>query len=174
MGEVKANNEAFWDLSYGLYIVTSRDGERMNGQIATAAMQVTAVPPKIVVCLSKETLTHELLIKSGKFGITVLDQEITMQEIGPWGFRSGRDIDKFRNAHYRIGVETGVPLVLDHALSVLEAKRSTRRGNSHHVSGRQRRRGSGETAHPRLLPEGEEGQPRTPPPTTAGLRGPSF
>ena len=122
MGEVKANNEAFWDLSYGLYIVTSRDGERMNGQIATAAMQVTAVPPKIVVCLSKETLTHELLIKSGKFGITVLDQEITMQEIGPWGFRSGRDIDKFRNAHYRIGVETGVPLVLDHALSVLEAK----------------------------------------------------
>ena len=122
MGEVKANNEAFWDLSYGLYIVTSRDGERMNGQIATAAMQVTAVPPKIVVCLSKETLTHELLIKSGKFGITVLDQEITMQEIGPWGFRSGRDIDKFRNAHYRIGSETGVPLVLDHALSVLEAK----------------------------------------------------
>ena len=122
MGEVKANNEAFWDLSYGLYIVTSRDGERMNGQIATAAMQVTAVPPKIVVCLSKETLTHELLIKSGKFGITVLDQEITMQEIGPWGFRSGRDIDKFRNAHYRIGVEAGVPLVLDHALSVLEAK----------------------------------------------------
>lgn len=122
MGEVKGNNEAFWDLSYGLYIVTSRDGERMNGQIATAAMQVTAVPPKIVVCLSKETLTHELLIKSGKFGITVLDQEITMQEIGPWGFRSGRDIDKFRNAHYRIGVETGVPLVLDHALSVLEAK----------------------------------------------------
>ena len=122
MGEVKGNNEAFWDLSYGLYIVTSRDGERMNGQIATAAMQVTAVPPKIVVCLSKETLTHELLIKSGKFGITVLDQEITMQEIGPWGFRSGRDIDKFRNAHYRIGSETGVPLVLDHALSVLEAK----------------------------------------------------
>ena len=122
MGEVKANNEAFWDLSYGLYIVTSRDGERMNGQIATAAMQVTAVPPKIVVCLSKETLTHELLIKSGKFGITVLNQEITMQEIGPWGFRSGRDIDKFRNAHYRIGSETGVPLVLDHALSVLEAK----------------------------------------------------
>ena len=79
MGEVKANNEAFWDLSYGLYIVTSRDGERMNGQIATAAMQVTAVPPKIVVCLSKETLTHELLIKSGEFGITVLAQETTMQ-----------------------------------------------------------------------------------------------
>ena len=122
MGEVKGNNEAFWDLSYGLYIVTSREGERMNGQIATAAMQVTAVPPKIVVCLSKETLTHEFVVQSGKFGITVLDQEITMQEIGPWGFRSGRDIDKFRNAHYRIGVETGVPLVLDHALSVLEAK----------------------------------------------------
>ena len=122
MGEVKANNEAFWDLSYGLYIVTSRDGERMNGQIATAAMQVTAVPPKIVVCLSKETLTHEFVVQSGKFGITVLDQEITMQEIGPWGFRSGRDIDKFRNVRYKIGAETGVPLVLDRALSVLEAK----------------------------------------------------
>ena len=122
MGEVKGNNEAFWDLSYGLYIVTSRDGERMNGQIATAAMQVTAVPPKIVVCLSKETLTHEFVVQSGKFGITVLDQEITMQEIGPWGFRSGRDIDKFRNVRYKIGAETGVPLVLDRALSVLEAK----------------------------------------------------
>ena len=122
MGEVKGNNEAFWDLSYGLYIVTSREGERMNGQIATAAMQVTAVPPKVVVCLSKETLTHEFVVQSGKFGITVLDQEITMQEIGPWGFRSGRDIDKFRNVRYKIGAETGVPLVLDRALSVLEAK----------------------------------------------------
>lgn len=122
MGEVKGNNEAFWDLSYGLYIVTSREGERMNGQIATAAMQVTAVPPKIVVCLSKETLTHEFVVQSGKFGITVLDQEITMQEIGPWGFRSGRDIDKFRNVRYKIGAETGVPLVLERALSVLEAK----------------------------------------------------
>lgn len=45
-----------------------------------------------------------------------------MQEIGPWGFRSGRDIDKFRNVRYKIGAETGVPLVLDRALSVLEAK----------------------------------------------------
>ena len=122
MGEVKGNNEAFWDLSYGLYIVTSREGERMNGQIATAAMHVTAVPPKIVVSPSKSTLTHEFVVQSGKFGITVLDQEITMQEIGPWGFRSGRDIDKFRNVRYKISAETGVPLVLDRALSVLEAK----------------------------------------------------
>lgn len=122
MGEATHARKAVWDLSYGVYIITSRDGERMNGQIATTVTQVTSDPVQIAVCLNKDTLTHEFVHKSLKFGVSVLEREISMQAIGPWGFRSGRDIDKFQNVHFKIGPVTGVPLVLDHALSVMEAK----------------------------------------------------
>lgn len=122
MGETTPMRKAVWDISYGVYIITSMDGGRMNGQIATTVTQVTANPVKIAVCLNKETLTHELVSKSRKFGVSVLEREIPMLAIGPWGFRSGRDIDKFQNVNFKIGPATGVPLVLDHALSVMEAK----------------------------------------------------
>lgn len=112
--------KALWDISYGVYIITSMDGDKKNGQIVTTAFQVTSDPPRVAVCISKETLTHEYISNSKKMGICVLEQETPMTFIGTWGFKSGRDIDKFMNTNYKIGKATGVPLVLDHVLSVME------------------------------------------------------
>ena len=113
--------KALWDLSYGVYIVTATDGEKHNGQIVNSAIQVTNTPPQIVVCISKENLTHEYILKTRKFGLSVLEKETPMLFIGPWGFKSGRTVDKFQGVNYKLG-ETGVRLVTDHALSVMEAK----------------------------------------------------
>ena len=112
---------AFRDLSYGLYIVTSRDGERSNGQIANTAIQVTSDPARVAVIINKQNLTHEYISKSKVFAVSVLDETATMIFIGPFGFRSGREIDKLSKVEYKEGV-TGCPLVTEHALSVLEAK----------------------------------------------------
>lgn len=115
------DRRAFRDLSYGLYIITSRDGDRLNGQIVNTVIQVTSDPPRVAVIVNKQNLTHEFISKSGLFGVSVLDESAPMTFMGLFGFRSGRDVDKLSQVQFKIGV-TGCPLVLDHALSVLEAK----------------------------------------------------
>ncbi len=116
--------KALWDLSYGVYIVTATDGQKHNGQIVTSAVQVTNTPPKIMICVNKDTLTHEYITKTMKFGMSVLEKEVPMLFIGPWGFKSGRNIDKFIGVNYKEG-KTGVRLVTDHALSTMEVSVST-------------------------------------------------
>ena len=115
------DRRAFRDLSYGLYIVTSRDGDRLNGQIVNTVIQVTSDPARVAVIINKQNLTHELISRSGLFGVSVLEESAPMTFLGPFGFRSGRDVDKLSKVQFKIG-GTGCPLVLEHALSVLEAQ----------------------------------------------------
>jgi flavin reductase (DIM6/NTAB) family NADH-FMN oxidoreductase RutF len=115
------DRRAFRDLSYGLYIVTSLDGDRLNGQIVNTVIQVTSDPARVAVIVNKQNLTHEFISKSGLFGVSVLDESAPMTFMGLFGFRSGRDVDKLSQVEFKMGV-TGCPLVLEHALSVLEAK----------------------------------------------------
>jgi ferric-chelate reductase [NAD(P)H] len=115
------DRRAFRDLSYGLYIVTSRDGEKLNGQIVNTVIQVTSDPPRVAVIINKKNLTHACILKSRAFGVSVLDESAPLTFFGPFGFRSGRDFDKLSKVQFKAGV-TGCPLVTEHALSVLEAK----------------------------------------------------
>lgn len=112
---------ALEDISYGVYIVTATDGEKHNGQIANSVIQVTNTPPQLAVCISKQNLTHEYISKTGIFGMSVLEKETSMLFMGPWGFKSGRTTDKFHGVNYKDG-KTGVRLVADNSLSVMEAK----------------------------------------------------
>ena len=115
------DRRALRDLSYGLYIVTSRVEDRMNGQIVNTVIQVTSDPVKVAVIINKKNLTHEYISKSEVFGVSVLDESAPMTFIGIFGFRSGRDIDKLSKVEFKEGV-TGCPLVTQHALSVLETE----------------------------------------------------
>ena len=115
------DRKAFRDLSYGLYLVTSRDEERLNGQVVNTVIQVTSDPPRVAVIINKKNLTHEFISKSNVFAVSVLDQSAPLAFFGPFGFKSGRDTDKFSTVQYKTGV-TGCPLIKDHSLSVLEAE----------------------------------------------------
>lgn len=119
--ETVVDRKVFRDLSYGLYIVTSRDGEKLNGQIINTAIQVTSDPPRVAVIINKKNFTHDLIDKSKIFGISVLDEKAPMTFIGLFGFRSGRDIDKLTKVQFKEGI-TECPLVTENALSVLEAR----------------------------------------------------
>lgn len=112
---------ALYKISYGLYVICSKDGELMNGQIANALFQVTSVPQTIAVSINKQNLTHEYIEKSNLFTVSILSEETPMSFIGNFGFRSGRDIDKFVSVDYKLG-KAGVPIVLDHALACMEAR----------------------------------------------------
>jgi len=112
---------ALWLCSYGLYVVSSRKGDRLNGQIVNTVFQVTAEPPTIVVSINRSNLTHEYMSTSKVFSASILSTDAPMTFIGNWGFKSGREIDKFKGAGYRIGT-TGAPIVLDYALGYIEAE----------------------------------------------------
>jgi flavin reductase (DIM6/NTAB) family NADH-FMN oxidoreductase RutF/rubredoxin len=112
---------ALYKISYGLYVITSKKGDEINGQTANALIQVTGEPPQLAIGINTQNLTNEFIKDSGVFGVSILSQETPLEFIGQFGFKSGRDINKFENVNYKTGT-TGTPLVIDNTLAVLEAK----------------------------------------------------
>ncbi len=113
--------EALQKIGYGLYVVTSGHEGHVNGQIANALMQVCADPLAVAVCLNKQNLTHELVSRSRSFAASILSEEAPLPFIGRFGFRTGRDIDKFTGVDVFPGV-TGAPVVRQHAIAYLEVE----------------------------------------------------
>lgn len=105
------NLKALHKLSYGLYVVASRQGDKLNGQIANTVFQVAAEPPTIAVGINKENLTHEFIKSSKIFSASVLSRETPLSFIGHFGFKSGRELDKFAGINYQTG-ETQAPWLL--------------------------------------------------------------
>ena len=110
---------AFHQVSYGLYIVSSRDGDNLNGHISNTVFQVTAEPPKFAVASHKDNLTTKYIEKSGAFSISILEENVDLGFIGPWGFKSGTSINKFKGINYQIG-RSGAPIVLDKAIAYID------------------------------------------------------
>lgn len=108
-------------ISYGLYIVTSHDGLKLNGQISNTVVQVAAVPPRIAVCINKDELTHEYIVKSGEFAVSILEKSAPMKFIGLFGYKTGREVDKLSKVSYKMGV-TNCPIVTDYSISAIELK----------------------------------------------------
>ncbi len=113
--------EAFFKITYGLYIVSSRDGSNYNGHISNTVFQITADPPRIAIATHKNNLTTQYIEKSKVFSVSILKQDVSLEFIGPWGYKSGRDLDKFQSANYKIG-KTGAPIVLGHTLGYFECE----------------------------------------------------
>jgi flavin reductase (DIM6/NTAB) family NADH-FMN oxidoreductase RutF len=115
------DRKALHKISYGLYVVCSKNNEKINGQIANSIFQVTSEPPTIAVSINKLNLTHEYITKSKVFTISVLSEEAPMKFIGTFGFKCGRDINKFEEVNYKLG-ETKTPIVTDYSIAAIEAK----------------------------------------------------
>ena len=115
------NQNALHKLGYGMYIIGSRKGDRLNGQVANTVFQITSEPPTVAVSINKKNLTNEFIKDSRVFTASVLRQATPLSFIGQFGFKSGRDIDKLKGINYKIG-ETKAPIILDNAVAYLEAE----------------------------------------------------
>jgi flavin reductase (DIM6/NTAB) family NADH-FMN oxidoreductase RutF/rubredoxin len=114
------DRSALHKISYGMYVIgATREGE-INGQIANTVFQVTSEPATIAVSINKDNLTHAFISDGGKFSVSVLAQSAPMELIGRFGFKSGRETKKFADVSYRRAA-TGVPILLDHTIAVIEA-----------------------------------------------------
>ena len=115
------NKKALHKISYGLYVVCSKKHKKFNGQIANSVFQVTSEPPTVAVSINKQNLTHEYIEHSKVFTMSILCDKAPMTYIGTFGYKSGRDIDKFKDVKYRVGT-TEAPIVLDHTVAFIEAE----------------------------------------------------
>ena len=115
------DTKALYKISYGLYVITSKKGNKINGQTANALMQVTAEPPAIAIGINKNNLTHEFIKESKVFAASILSQDTPLNFIGQFGFKSGRDVNKFDQVNYKTG-KNGAPIILDNTLAYLEVK----------------------------------------------------
>ncbi len=115
------NYEAFFKVTYGLYIVSSGNKDRGNGYISNTVFQVTSEPPRFAACCNKNNFTAEFIQRSQAFSVSILDQNASSEVIGKFGYKSGNDIDKMVGSQVKYG-ETGVPIVLDDCISFFECK----------------------------------------------------
>ena len=113
--------ESLFNLSYGMCIVSSKMGVDFNGCIVNTVFQVTPEPPMVAVSINRENLTHEYIAESGVFTISILAEVAPMEFIGRFGFKSGRDMDKFQDVNYKTGI-VGAPIILDNTVGFLEAE----------------------------------------------------
>jgi len=118
--DVASLNQALFQVTHGLYILTARLDHRINGQCLDALMQVTNMPPRMAIGVGKKSLTHEMIAESGRFAVSVLDREneASGDVIRRFGFQSGRDADKFDGFPHETS-EHGIPYLPD-AVAIYE------------------------------------------------------
>lgn len=113
------NKNAFRNMSYGVYVVSTLDGERPTGCVANSAMQITSEPATIAVSINHDNYTNACIEKTGKFAISILTEQSDAGIIGRFGFQSGKDVNKFDGVE--AVVKEGISVVAD-ACSYLVCK----------------------------------------------------
>ena len=89
------NEKAMHKLSYGLFVLTARDGDRDNGCIVNTAIQAASAPNQLSVCVNKANYTNKMIQKTGKFVVSIISQGAEFDLFKHFGFQSGRDVNKF-------------------------------------------------------------------------------
>ncbi len=88
-------NAAFFKIGYGLYLLNSGNGQKQNGSINNTVIQVTDVPKQLAVTVGRTSLTHELIVETGLFNVSVLTTDAPFELYKRFGYQSGRTVDKF-------------------------------------------------------------------------------
>lgn len=89
------NQKAVYNLTYGLFVLTSSVDGRDSGCIINTAGQVTSEPNRISIAVNKGNFTHDLVKKSGRFNLSILSEAASFDTFRHFGFQSGREVDKF-------------------------------------------------------------------------------
>lgn len=89
------NKKALYDLTYGVFVLTAKAGDEVNGCITNTCMQVASDPVRVAISVLNTNHTCDVLKKGGEFTLSLLDKSCTMETIRHFGMQSGRDVDKF-------------------------------------------------------------------------------
>lgn len=96
------NNKALRNLSYGMYLLSSMDGNRPTGCIINTAFQITSTPATIAISVNHDNYTNKCIKETNAFALSVLSEDCDSQIIARFGFSSGKDNNKFDGFNYKV------------------------------------------------------------------------
>jgi flavin reductase (DIM6/NTAB) family NADH-FMN oxidoreductase RutF/rubredoxin len=89
------DKKAMYKLSYGLFVLTAKEGAKDNGCIINTAIQAASTPNQLSICVNKANYTHDMILRTGVFTVSVIDQSADFELFKHFGFQSGKEVDKF-------------------------------------------------------------------------------
>lgn len=116
------DNKALFNIGYGLYVLTAKEGDKNNGCIINTVMQVTSAPIIIAIGVNKQNLTHDMILKTKEFNISVLTENAPFDVFQHFGFQSGKTINKFENYEDKLISENGLMYLSKFINSYLSCK----------------------------------------------------
>ncbi len=116
------NPKALFKITYGLYVLSARQGEKDNGCIINTVMQVAEKPVRLAISVVKENLTCQMIRETGVFNVSAISTEADFALFQRFGFQSGRDVDKFRGFEAVKRSENGLYYVTEQTNGFLSAK----------------------------------------------------
>ena len=102
------DNKAIFNISYGLFVLVARQGDKDNACIINVAQQVTSDPLQLMICVNKQNLTHDMILRTLKFNLCPLSEEATMKPFQHFGFQSGKTVDKFAECETELRTDNGL------------------------------------------------------------------
>lgn len=102
------DEKAMFQLTYGLFVLSAKEGEFQNGCIINTAMQVTNDPNRISIAVNKGNKTCEMIDHTGEFNVSVLTEKAQFEVFKHFGFQSGRTADKFAGWGFKETAENGI------------------------------------------------------------------
>ncbi len=115
------DNKALYNIGYGLYVITTNDGNKHNGMICNTVIQLTSSPLRASVTVNKSNYTCETVQKTGVMNVNLLTEAAPFSVFEKYGFSSGKDIDKFKNTVYTIS-ENGLAVLNEYINSYMSLK----------------------------------------------------
>ncbi|HEY9060721.1 MAG TPA: flavin reductase [Pseudobacteroides sp.] len=116
------DNKALFNIGYGLYVLTARDGDTDNGCIINTVMQVASNPILIAIGVNKQNFTHDIILKTKEFNISVLTKGTPFKVFEHFGYQSGRTVNKFDNCSTKLRSENGIVYMSEYINSGLFCK----------------------------------------------------
>ena len=105
------DNKAMYKLSYGLFVLTAKVGDKENGCITNTAVQVASDPNTISFAVNKANYTHDMVMETKRANISVISEAADFELFKHFGFQSGRDVDKFADFRDCKYAENGIPYI---------------------------------------------------------------
>lgn len=115
------DKKALYNLSYGVFMLSSSTGDKANGCITNTCMQIANSPVRVAISVLNTNYTCDIIKESNIFALSILDNTCTFETIKHFGFQSGRDVDKFADLNMPLDIN-GVPYLGWQACAVISCK----------------------------------------------------
>ena len=116
------DKKAMYKLSYGLFVLTAKEGDKDNGCIINTAIQAASTPNQMSICVNKANYTHDMIMRTGLFNVSILSQQVKFDLFKRFVFQSGKDVNKFADFNLCKRGENGLLYVTDGTNAYISVK----------------------------------------------------